>query len=188
MSLCVFCRPILYRESPRPPPGGVRRQPDFTPLHYRSLFEGTYANLRNLIHSAIAWFYCYPYQYRVRECGLSALKTDELDVLLNVLAYEELRTNSERIGGPLRVVEIDEALLRCRKYNRGRAKEELWILGGVEGPVSATEKPRMFLVPLPDRTQSTIEDVIKEWVEPQSIICTDASIPSSNFSRSVTFL
>ena len=139
-----------------------------------SLFEGTHAKLRNLMHSAIAWFYRYPYQYRVRECGLSARKTDELDILLNVLAYEQLRTNSERIGGPLRVVEIDEALLRRRKYNRGRAKEELWILGGVERPLSATEKPRIFLVPLPDRKQSTIEAVIQEWVEQRSIICTDA--------------
>ena len=50
-----------------------------------SLFVGGHAILQSLVHSTIAWSYRYPYQYDVRECGFSARKTDELDVLLNVL-------------------------------------------------------------------------------------------------------
>ena len=57
-----------------------------------------------------------------------------------------MNTNSKQIGGPSCVVEIgidnlpssiimynllDESMFGKRKYNRGRLKNQMWILGGV---------------------------------------------------------
>ena len=44
---------------------------------------------------------------------------------------EEIRTRP-KIGGPGKVVEIDEAKFGKRKYSRGRMVEGTWILGGIE--------------------------------------------------------
>ena len=84
-----------------------------------------------------------------------------------------LEKHSTKIGGENRVVEIDECLLHRRKYNEGRIKEAGWVLGGVERPRDAHDKPRIFLANIPDRSQETLEKVITQWVEPGTIILTD---------------
>ena len=81
--------------------------------------------------------------------------------------------HNSKIGGTGRVVEIDECLLHRRKYNVGRGKESGWVLGGVERPRTPTEKPRIFLVSVPNSQQNTLEEYIQRWVEPGTIIITD---------------
>ena len=51
-----------------------------------------------------------------------------------------LNSRNEKIGGPGKVVEIDEAKFGKRKYNRGRLIEGRWVLGGIERGTG-----RMFL-------------------------------------------
>ena len=51
--------------------------------------------------------------------------------------------NGEKIGGPGKVVELDEALFGKRKNHRGRITRGKWIFGGVE----RESKDRCFLVP-----------------------------------------
>ena len=72
-----------------------------------------------------------------------------------------------------RVVEIDECLLHKRKYEKGRLKEEGWILGGIERPLHPEDTPRFFLVSLADRKAATLQKHIQEWVLPGTIIITD---------------
>ncbi|XP_071575579.1 uncharacterized protein [Temnothorax nylanderi] len=40
------------------------------------------------------------------------------------------KKNSTKLGGPNKIVEIDEAKIGKRKYNRGRIIEGKWIFGG----------------------------------------------------------
>lgn len=80
----------------------------------------------------------------------------------------DVRRNSVRLGGPGKIVEIDEAKFGKRKYNRGRIVEGQWVLGAVErGSVKAC------LVPVPDRTSRTLIRFIRRWCVPGSTIITD---------------
>ena len=61
-----------------------------------------------------------------------------------------LEQRSEVLGGPGIVVEIDEAKIGHRKYNRGRWVEGFWIFGGYERGTGQT-----FLVLVPSRDSET---------------------------------
>jgi transposase-like protein len=81
---------------------------------------------------------------------------------------EEVSATSERLGGPGKVVEIDEAKFGTRKYNRGRRVKGNWVLGGVERGTNKT-----FLIPVKDRKEQTLARLIKRWVVPGTTIITD---------------
>jgi len=55
------------------------------------------------------------------------------------------------MGGPLKVVEIDEAKTRKRKYNRGRLIKGQWVFGGIERGSGLA-----FVIPVEDRTADTV--------------------------------
>jgi len=66
-----------------------------------------------------------------------------------------------QLGGPNKVVEIDEAAFGRRKYKLGRLKETVWVLGGVE-----RSSRKVFLEIVRDRTARTIIPIIQKWVAP----------------------
>ncbi|XP_039301676.1 uncharacterized protein LOC120356894 [Solenopsis invicta] len=76
--------------------------------------------------------------------------------------------HSEKLGGPGRIVEIDETKLGRRKYNRGRLIKGQWIFGGYE-----RDTKKIFVVPVEDRTTDTLLKCIKEWVLPGTTIVSD---------------
>uniref|UniRef100_A0A0L8GD66 ISXO2-like transposase domain-containing protein n=1 Tax=Octopus bimaculoides TaxID=37653 RepID=A0A0L8GD66_OCTBM len=63
-----------------------------------------------------------------------------------------------QIGGPGIAVEIDEAVLVRRKYNRGRLVKTIWLFGGIEH-----KSKKQFLMPLSSECHglySTIQTII----------------------------
>ena len=84
-----------------------------------------------------------------------------------------MQRRNVKIGGKGRVVEVDEALLHRRKYNRGRRKETGWVIGGIERPRRIDERPRMFFEVCPNRKAETLMQIIEKWVLKDSIIVTD---------------
>ena len=74
----------------------------------------------------------------------------------------------EKIGGVDVVVEIDEALLCKRKYNRGRVLEELWIFGGIE-----RVSKKKFAVPVVKRDKIHLYPEIHQWIKPGSVVYCD---------------
>ena len=79
-----------------------------------------------------------------------------------------LETRSELLGGNGVVVEIDEAKIGHRKYNRGRWIDGFWVFGGFE-----RGSGRTFLVPVPSRDSQTLLSVIKQWIRPGTTIMSD---------------
>jgi hypothetical protein len=73
----------------------------------------------------------------------------------------------KKIGGPGRVVEIDEAKVSKHKYHRGRktARQNIWCLGGVE-----RESRRSFAVLVKKRDRATLFPLIERFVERGKIV------------------
>ncbi|KAI5704940.1 hypothetical protein M8J75_010298 [Diaphorina citri] len=80
-----------------------------------------------------------------------------------------LNVDNGKIGGPGKVVEIDEAKFGRRKYNRGRIIDGKWLFGGIE----RTEEKKIFLVPVEKRDSSTLLQVIQDKIEPGTTIISD---------------
>ena len=72
------------------------------------------------------------------------------------------------LGGPGVVVEIDEAKLGKRKYNRGRWIDGQWVFGGFE-----RGSKRCFVVPVPSRGSDVLLEVIKQWIRPGTTVVSD---------------
>jgi hypothetical protein len=81
---------------------------------------------------------------------------------------EFLEGSSEKIGGPSKIVEIDESKIGRRKYNRVHPIQGQWMYGGVE-----RGSGRTFLVAVPDRTADTLTAIIREWIEPGTKVISD---------------
>lgn len=75
---------------------------------------------------------------------------------------------TQKIGGPGKVVEIDEAKIGKRKYEKGRVIEGKWIFGGIERGSS-----RLFVVPVEKRNRDTLLNIIQEYIEPGTTIMSD---------------
>lgn len=78
------------------------------------------------------------------------------------------RSSVSKLGGPGRIVEIDEAKIGHRKYNRGRIIEGQWIFGGID----RTTK-NLFLVPVEKRDAETLINLIMTYIAPETTIMSD---------------
>jgi hypothetical protein len=71
-------------------------------------------------------------QFIAKETNVShRILIDYFNFIREVLIFWA-HNNSEQIGGEGKIVEIDEAKIGKRKYNRGRYLEEQWVFGGIE--------------------------------------------------------
>ncbi|KAK3852955.1 hypothetical protein Pcinc_040477 [Petrolisthes cinctipes] len=73
-----------------------------------------------------------------------------------------------KIGGKDMIVEIDESKFGKQKYNVGRIVEGQWVFGGI-----CRETKSTFLVPVEKRDKDTLLQIIKDKIEPGSIIISD---------------
>ncbi|KAK3890056.1 hypothetical protein Pcinc_005971 [Petrolisthes cinctipes] len=73
-----------------------------------------------------------------------------------------------KIGGKDMIVEINESKFGKRKYNVGRIVEGQWIFGGI-----CRETKSTFLVPVEKLDKDTLLQIIKDKIEPDSIIIFD---------------
>lgn len=103
-----------------------------------------------------------------RDLGLStATVTDWMSFIREVFDHWAF-SHSQQIGGRGCIVEVDEAKIGKRKYNRGRYLEGQWVVGDIQRGTT-----NFFLVAVEDRTSETLTRIIKEYVKPGSTIYTD---------------
>jgi len=80
-------------------------------------------------------------------------------------SYKIKNNNNIILGGPNKIVEIDESKFGRRKYHRGHRVEGQWIFGGVE-----RETGNVFLIPVEKRDKETLLQAIKDWILPGTTI------------------
>ena len=141
--------------------------------HSITLLNGLHLPIVSLIRLMICWLQNKDTSTTAQDSGVSIRSVVRMRVLLNAAAVRIIESTSKQIGGPDRIVEIDECNLPRAKYHIGRYKEEQWVVGGIMRPTSSSEQPAVFIVSVPDRKQDTLLKIIKTWVIPGSIIITD---------------
>ncbi|EFN74509.1 hypothetical protein EAG_13603, partial [Camponotus floridanus] len=84
------------------------------------------------------------------------------------LCLDWLEDNNEMIGGEGVIVEIDEAKIGKRKFNKGRLISGQWIFGGFERGTA-----KLFVECVADRSAIVLLEVIKRWIKPGTTIISD---------------
>ena len=148
-----------------------------------TFFEGTKLPLSIFLRAMIAWLQHSTYSGTLQDLKISSKTFSNIALLMNHFANYVIQKNSQKIGGFLRIVEIDEALLHRRKYDRGREKDTGWVIGGIERPITPKDPPKLFLKMCDNREAKTLESIILDNVEKGSIIMTDSFKSYSNLTR-----
>lgn len=108
-------------------------------------------------------------QYLLNEFGISSRTyCDWASYIREICEFWVFKNCSDKIGGPNKVVEIDEAKFGRRKYNRGRILEGNWLFGGIE-----RESKLFFMEPVVNRKKETLLEVIHRKIEPGTTIISD---------------
>ncbi|XP_047526406.1 uncharacterized protein LOC125063808 [Pieris napi] len=88
-----------------------------------------------------------------------------------IVIYQMDKTQAVgKIGGPGKIVQIDESKFGKRKYNRGRHIEGYWVLGMIE---DKSEDLRLEVCPNNIRSADILLPLIQKHVEVGTIIHTD---------------
>ncbi|KAH7823178.1 putative transposase-like protein [Monocercomonoides exilis] len=81
-----------------------------------------------------------------------------------VLLHADLEQKPAKIGGEGKIVEIDEAVWRRRKYHKGKKKKLIWIIGGVVRLEGGGDGDRFMMI-VPDRTKETLIPIILDHLK-----------------------
>ena len=103
-----------------------------------------------------------------RELSMSSHTVVDWSSFCREVCVYWVERGSQMLGGQGVIVEIDEAKLGKRKYDRGRWIDGTWVFGGFE-----RGSKKCFLVPVPTRGSDVLLEVIKNWIRPGTTIMSD---------------
>lgn len=138
-----------------------------------SFFEG----LKKPLFFYFKFFYCWAKEDFLGdisyELEVNKNTAGHLAFLLRERIEEYIFSEQVQLGGINEegesiIVEIDESVFFRRKFNRGRFREHIWVLGLLE-----RGSKKVVLIPIPDRSASTLHPLIEQYVLPGSTIITD---------------
>ena len=147
------------------------------PVFAGSVFADSRLPLAKQLLLTLSFAHYYDYEFATQTCVFSAddrqLSSATIadwygtfrDVLVDH-AHEQVQSGC-RIGGPGRIVQVDEALIGRRKYNRGRVVPGTWVVGLVD------DQGDMRLEICPVRNIDSLTDIIARHVHRGSDIHSD---------------
>ncbi|KAL1130585.1 hypothetical protein AAG570_011831 [Ranatra chinensis] len=129
-------------------------------------FTGSHLDLRTIL--ALEIIQRTPRKKFVADLEVSPTTVTDWTQFVRETFVDYLENHSGSIGGPGKIVEIDESKFGRRRYNRGHYVEGQWVLGGIERHTN-----KMFLVAVHNRSSQTLTDCIRQWVLPGTTIYID---------------
>ena len=97
-----------------------------------SFLSHHHVTLKNFVLLAYFWAYEMPNCTAAEMLGLHPNTVVQWFSYLRDAASNHLLRNPMQIGGPGRIVEIDESVIARRKYHRGHRVPERWAFGGID--------------------------------------------------------
>ena len=139
----------------------------------KSIREGSWFEKSNLTIEEVlkfTYWWCQDMkQWQIKQqLGLGSHTAVDWDMFCREVCEVSLFQRREKIGGPGKLVQIDESKIGKRKYHRGHVVEGQWVFGGIE-----EDSRKCFIVTVEDRSESTLLEIIKEWIEPGTTIVSD---------------
>lgn len=156
---------FMFRCQKRMKKSAVRKCNNWVSIFKGTFFDRAHLNVPQVAEFVLLYLSRPPprMQFIEREMGLSLRTiTDWFSFVREVFRHWAL-SKSQQIGGHGVMVEIDEAKIGKRKYNRCRV-----LVGGIERGTK-----NFFLVAVPDRTAATLTRIIKEYIRPGTTIYSD---------------
>ena len=138
-------------------------------IRKNSWFEKSHMSLESILKLTYYWVYKYPEELLMHELKIGSDHTavDWYNFAREV-CVEVLERNSEQIGGPGEIVEIDESKFGKRKYHRGKRVDGVWVFGGID-----RRTKRCFLQTVTNRSAETLIPIIIANIKPGTTIMSD---------------
>ncbi|KAK3932709.1 putative transposase-like protein [Frankliniella fusca] len=135
-----------------------------------SWFAESKISLRKIMLITYMRVYKFSQEHIMREADISNKIVVDWFSFCREVCVEIMLKQHEPIGGPEKIVEIDETLCNKRKYNKGKKKVcQQWVFGGVEQGSN-----KCFLVKVDKRDARTLIPLIVKNVLPGTTIYSDS--------------
>lgn len=139
-------------------------------IFYLSVFYNAKIPMNMIFHLIYCWVHKYHCYHAAFEVGVSnATVSFYYKMFRNACFSYLLNLEDVQIGGPGKVVEIDETLMCRRKYQRGRILNDVWIFGGI-----CREDNNVFAIVVKNRNADTLWSEIIKHIAPGTIIMSDS--------------
>jgi len=129
----------------------------------------------------------------IKFCGVASEAAVQWLVYMREVMEVIMCNVQDKLGGPGKIVELDESVLVHRKCHRGRrlamANKQIWIFGGIERSVKqpeeekkdkktenkrkTAEKGKAFMVRVHNRTMKTLDPLVEKFIAEGTHLVTD---------------
>lgn len=137
-------------------------------IRHGSWFSNSNLPLETIILLTYFWVYRVEQAFVEHELAISHTTIVDWYNFSREVCICVLENFSKKIGGPGKIVEIDESKFGKRKYHKGRRVDGVWVFGGIE-----RESKECFFKCVADRTANTLIDIIKEYILPGTTVISD---------------
>lgn len=137
-------------------------------IRKNTFIEGSHLSLGQIATFICCWVDNMPLNVIRKHVRIAEHTSVDFGNFCREVVFDYLFSSSAPLGGPGKVVEIDESKFGRRKYNRGHRVEGQWVFGGFE-----RQTGNIFMVPVEKRDKSTLLPIIKAWILPGTEIHSD---------------
>jgi transposase-like protein len=145
----------------------------FRKVHIRdgSIFAGSHVSISDLVYLLYEWSRNTSVDEASYELEMATSTVIEwYKTFRETAAWFVEQRQQGTIGGPGQRVELDECQIGRRKYQRGRLRNDVWVLGGI---VRGSNPTSCFLEIVKKRDMRTLSSVIQRKVDRRTIVITD---------------